>query len=84
MVLPEKVGLSFEVHLVCTFLLPLLQFSFNHLNEHLLCLNFSNLNKETDKNDDKTQRHWILGETVQDDNNTCTFPCGSLSSINCS
>lgn len=42
---PEEMRLSHELSLVCTSLLSFLQFSFNHLNKHLLSLNLSHLSR---------------------------------------
>lgn len=44
--IPKKVRLSFELTLVCGSLLPHIQLSFNHLNEHFLSFNFGNLKVE--------------------------------------
>jgi len=81
------VGLSFENAIGLTYLLPLLQLSLNHLNKHFLCLNFGNLKVKAKiwMNNDASLIQMVKNRhKMRHRINTWTFPCGSLSSINCS
>ena len=85
---PKKVGLPLKSPFICALLLSLLQLSFNHLNKHFLCFNLGNLLERNTSID--VQSNCITGQDKHSKHSTITplstwtFPCGSLSSINCS
>lgn len=71
--------------IICTFLPPLFQLSFNHLNKHFFRFYFGNLTCKIKYNIvNQTRNLWKDIYKQKEKTLAWTLPCGSLSSSNCS